>query len=48
MSASLGEKGLPCIPVTVVADAMTQRVVTSANADFYIEEMAQSTRDANR
>jgi hypothetical protein len=46
MSASLGEKGL--LPVTVVADAMTQRVVTSANADFYIEEMAQSTRDANR
>lgn len=50
MSVILEEQSLPntrnSILVTVVATAMTQRVITNANAGFGIEGMVNSTRDA--
>lgn len=50
MNVILEEQSLPntrnSILVTVVASAMTQRVITNANAGFGIEGMVNSTRDA--
>lgn len=51
MNASLEEKTLPStvnfIHVTVVANGMTQRVITGANAVWDVEGTAKSIMDVN-